>query len=79
MNFRSFSLFFFFLLPSPKAPSAQVTDDGVTQSKGGFIAVCIFIVGENNVKSPGANISRAGWGDPWEGNWLCGEFSALPL
>lgn len=40
MNFRSFYLFS--LPPSSKAPSAQIMNDGATQSNGIFIAVYIF-------------------------------------
>lgn len=41
-EFQKFLSFLFFLPPSPIAPSAQILN-GVTQSNGTFIAVCIFV------------------------------------
>lgn len=76
-EFQKFLSLLYFLPPSPKAPSAQIMDDGVTQSSGVFVAVYVFVVGEADVKSPGVSISRTGWGAPWEGKWLHGGYSAL--
>lgn len=78
-EFQKFLSLLYFLPPSPKAPSAQIMNVGVTQSSGIFVAVYVFTVGEADVKCPEVSISRAGWGSPWEGKWLHGGYSAPSL